>query len=214
MQAEQSTWPLVRENEQLTTMRKNRYQNASCIVISAPASQFHVGHQDTLKDIRPNERLCFVLAQTPDVTKFTFEQVNGRMLLNTLLPFTTGYDRTMGKIFFELVFDLNTRGVILFNRSRHQQRIEPFTFGSSIIIESGEFSEILPPGYYRLKTKNFNLLLKILSDDECNDVSEAVQAGNKRKRYTVNDDQESSSQALVEGSSKHRKVGLPDYVMS
>jgi len=79
MQIEQSTRPLVREKEWLSEVKKNNYQSASCLIISAPASQFHSDQDDAFD---ATETICMVLAQTPDTNKFTFEQFEGRILVN------------------------------------------------------------------------------------------------------------------------------------
>jgi len=207
MQIEQPAWPLVREHEHLSTARKNDYHGGSCIVISAPARQFHVDHDDALKDIGPNERLCFVLAQTPDISKFVFEQVEGRILLNSLLPNTLGMNAINGKVFFELAFHAESRGVILYNRSQYSQKIHPFS-STPYVLAKEKFS-VLPPGTYELLTRNFQIRMKVLNADECNTLNEAVQAGDKRKRYIDGDDRASSPQARADGPSKYRKVSLP-----
>jgi len=207
MQIEQPVWPLVREHEHLSTARKNNYHGGSCIVISAPARQFHIDHDDALKDIGPNERLCFVLAQTPDISKFIFEQVEGRILLNTLLPNTLGLDTINGKVFFEVAFHAESRGIILYNRSQYTQQIHPFS-SAPYVLAKDKFSEVLPPGTYELITRSLQIRMKVLSADECNTLNEAVQAGDKRKRYIDGDDRASSPHARIDGPSKYRKVSL------
>jgi len=210
MQIEQSTRPLVREKEWLSEVKKNNCQSASCLIISAPASQFHVDDNNAFET---NEILCLVLAQTPDTSKFTFEQLEGRILVNSLLSATLSpYSIIYGKAFFELVFDVNTRGMILYNRSQYDQIV---TSLSGVDVEYSimpeNFSKVLPPGSWELRTGKFQLRMKILGDGECDVVNEAIQQGEKRKRDTESRNYLGSPRARIDGPSKYRKVSQLYY---
>jgi len=183
-------------------VRENNYQSASVLIVTAPARQFQLVNGSFGND----DYLSLVLAQTPDTIKFIFERNSeGHILVDKFISNTLfNHNITRGKTFFEMAFDANSKGMVLFNRSQHRQIISSLSGGDTTkhILEPATYSDILPPGPWILKTKDFQICMKIMDENECNIVDKAVQAGSKRKH----EESHGPSQSRKGGASKVRKV--------